>query len=219
MNGPHDLGGRMGFGPVAPETDEPLFHAPWEARTLGLTLAAAALGHWTVDESRHARECLPPATYLSASYYEIWLRALTTLLLRHGELSPEEIEHAKAMRPPRRPERRLSAEAVPAVLARGGPTDRPLATGPRFAIGSRVRTRNMHPTGHTRLPAYARDKLGTVETHRGAHVLPDSNAHGGGERPTHLYTVRFDGRTLWGEDADPGLTVSIDAFETYLDAA
>ena len=209
----------MGFGPVAPERDEPLFHEPWEPRVLGLTLAAAALGHWTLDESRHARETLPPATYLAASYYEIWLRAVTELLIRHGEVSREEIDRGEALLPGLRRERRLAAERVPAVLAAGGPTDRAVGTAPRFAVGARVRTRNMHPVGHTRLPSYARDKVGIVEAHRGAHVLPDANAHGQGERPTHLYTVRFDGRTLWGEDCDPGLTVSIDAFEAYLDAA
>jgi nitrile hydratase subunit beta len=30
MNGAQDMGGQMGFGPIAPETDEPLFHAAWE---------------------------------------------------------------------------------------------------------------------------------------------------------------------------------------------
>ncbi|HBR38098.1 MAG TPA: nitrile hydratase subunit beta, partial [Sulfitobacter pontiacus] len=35
MNGGADLGGMMGFGPVVQEEDEPLFHAPWEARALG----------------------------------------------------------------------------------------------------------------------------------------------------------------------------------------
>jgi nitrile hydratase len=32
-----------------------------------------------------------------------------------------------------------------------------------------------------------------------------------------LYTVRFEGRELWGADADPMLKVSIDAFQPYLD--
>ena len=84
MNGPHDLGGQMGFGPVSPEVDEPYFHAEWEKRALGLTLSGGALGAWTIDESRHARENIPPAAYLSASYYEIWIRALEVLLERHG---------------------------------------------------------------------------------------------------------------------------------------
>ncbi len=88
MNGPHDLGGQMGFGPVAPEKDEPCFHAEWEKRALGLTLSSGAFGAWTIDESRHARENIPPADYLSASYYEIWTRALEvaarTARIRNG---------------------------------------------------------------------------------------------------------------------------------------
>ena len=218
MNGPHDVGGRMGHGPVAPEPAEPLFHEPWERRALGLTLCCGALGHWGIDESRHARESLPPATYYGVSYYEIWARALTALLLRHGEVTEEELERGEALAAPRRPERKLEAAQVPAVLAAGGPVDRPAQSEPRFSIGQQVRTRNMHPTGHTRLPSYARDKTGAVEAILGTHVFPDTNAHGGGERPQWLYTVAFDGRTLWGESADPTLTVSIDAFEPYLDA-
>ena len=80
-----------------------------------------------------------------------------------------------------------------------------------------MRTRVLNPTGHTRLPRYARGKQGTVERVHGAHVLPDSNAHGHGERPEWLYSVRFSGRELWGEAADPTLTVDIDAWESYLE--
>ena len=219
MNGPHDLGGAMGFGPVAPDPDEPRFHARWERRALGLTLAAGALGHWSLDESRHARESLPPAVYHGSGYYGIWLRALTDLLVRHGELTLEELAAGRALAPGRAADRRLAARDVAAALARGAPTEREAAAPPRFAVGDAVRTRNLHPEGHIRLPAYARDKPGRVEAVRGAHVLPDTNAHGGGENPTWLYAVAFDGATLWGEGADPGLVVSIDAFETYLDRA
>ncbi|MBN9034452.1 MAG: nitrile hydratase subunit beta [Rhizobiales bacterium] len=90
MNGPHDLGGQMGFGPVAPERDEPYFHAAWEKRALGVTLAAGAMGAWTLDESRHMRECLHPADYYSSSYYEIWIKALERLLARHGFVGAED---------------------------------------------------------------------------------------------------------------------------------
>jgi nitrile hydratase subunit beta len=80
-----------------------------------------------------------------------------------------------------------------------------------------VRARNMHPTGHTRLPRYVRGHIGTVMDVHGAHVFPDSNAAGLGEAPQWLYNVRFAGRELWGEAADPTLTVSVDAWETYLE--
>ena len=217
MNGPQDVGGLHGFGPVAPDPNEPLFHAPWEARTLAITLCCGALGHWPIDESRHARESLRPAVYYGSTYYEIWLRALTALLLEHGELTERELSEGHAIEPPVRPERKLEADRVPAVLAAGGPAERPSETKPRFSVGDTVRTRNIHTSRHCRLPAYARDKVGRIEAIRGHHVFPDTNAHGEGEQPTWLYTVTFDGRTLWGNGGDPSLTVSIDAFEPYLD--
>ncbi|WP_316014144.1 nitrile hydratase subunit beta [Roseobacter sp. HKCCA0434] len=218
MNGPHDLGGRHGFGPVVPEDAGTRFHAEWEKRALGLTLAAGALGHWNIDVSRHARESLPPVIYYTSSYYGIWLRALETLLKGAGELSEAEFAAGHAQRPGKRADRRLAPEAVPGVLAAGGPTERP---GPRpgFAIGDRVRTRNHQPPGHTRLPSYARARVGTVTASHGSHVFPDSNAHFEGEQPQPLYTVEFTAEELYGADGDPTLTVSIDAWESYLDRA
>ncbi|WP_119256057.1 nitrile hydratase subunit beta [Shinella zoogloeoides] len=217
MNGPHDLGGLHGFGPVAPEPGEPYFHAEWETRALGVTLSCGAFGAWSIDESRHARESIPPATYLSASYYEIWIRALETLLERHGFVSTAELAEGRMLEKGAEPKRVLKAEMVPAVLARGGPCDRPLDTAPRFAAGARVRTRNLNPPTHTRLPRYARDKVGVVEAVQGSFVFPDDSAHGRGENPQWVYTVVFDGAEIWGEGAEPGLTVSIDAWESYLE--
>lgn len=205
MNGPHDLGGAMGFGPVRPEPDEPPFHAPWEARALGLTLCLGALGHWSLDESRHARESLPPAVYLASSYYEIWLRGLQVLIDRHGLLDLPG-PHAK----------RLAAARVPAVMAAGTDYTRPLDSPPCFRPGDRVRARNIHPRGHVRLPRYVRGHIGTVEADHGGFVLPDASA-AGQDRGERLYTVVFDGATLWGPDAEPGTQVSVDAWESYLE--
>ena len=218
MNGPHDLGGRHGFGPVLPEDEDIRFHAEWEKRVLGVTLASGFLGHWTIDTSRHARECLPPATYLSSSYYAIWLMGLENLLKSVGELSDAELAKGHAQCPGLRQDRRAAPEAVARVLAAGGPANRD-GQAPGFAIGDRVRTRNHQPTGHTRLPAYARGATGEVTALHGAHVYPDTNAHGQGEHPCPLYTIRFAATELFGADADPGHTVSIDAWEPYLERA
>ena len=218
MNGPQDVGGRHGFGPVVPENEAVRFHADWEKRVLGITLACGALGHWTLDASRHARESLPPAVYYNASYFEIWLRALEHLLEQAGEVARDELVAGHALKPGGRPDRRLPAEAVPGVLAHGGPTARP-GPKPVFAVGDRVRTRNHQPAGHTRLPGYARGAVGVIDAVHGAHVYPDSNAHGGGEQPCPLYTVRFEAIELYGADADPTLTVNIEAWEPYLDRA
>jgi nitrile hydratase beta subunit len=219
MNGPQDLGGQMGFGPIAPERDEPLFHASWEKRALGLTIAAGAMGHWNIDESRHARESLHPADYYSSTYYEIWIKALEVLLKRHGFVSPQELEAGHSSGKGTEPKRTLKAENVAAVLAKGGPCDRPIAQEPRFEAGDRVRTHNFNPETHTRLPRYARGKIGRIEAVRNGFVFPDSNAHGKGENPQYVYTVVFSGPEIWGDEADPKLTVSIDAWESYLEPA
>ncbi|MEP7454736.1 nitrile hydratase subunit beta [Phyllobacterium sp. SB3] len=219
MNGPQDLGGQMGFGPVAPEADEPLFHADWEKRALGLTLAAGGMGHWNIDESRHARESLHPADYYSSTYYEIWIKALEVLLERHGFVSGEELTTGRSLIEGTPPRRVLSANNVSTVLAKGGPCDREMTTIPRFAAGDHIRTRNLNPQTHTRLPRYARNKFGTIEAVRDGFVFPDTNAHGGGENPQYVYTVVFPATEIWGETADPTLTISIDAWESYLEPA
>lgn len=219
MNGAQDLGGMMGFGPVVPEPEDIRFHADWEKRALAITLAAGAMGRWNIDTSRHARETLHPADYLSSSYYEIWTKGLEKLLAAAGLVSAADLAAGRAVDPAIPGQKVLRADQVAAVLARGSNYERPAAAPARFAVDDVVLTRNDHPAGHTRLPRYARGKVGTVERVHGVFVLPDSNAHGRGESPQWLYTVRFDGRELWGEGADPTLTVSIDAWEGYLDPA
>jgi nitrile hydratase subunit beta len=220
MNGAQDLGGLMGFGPVKPEANEPVFHAAWERRALGVTLCCNALGEWNIDINRRTRESLHPVDYLRSSYYEIWIKGLTRLLAERGLVSPAELDAGRALgpaRPTMRPP--LKAVDVPAALAKGGPCNRPLDRAPLFAAGERVRTRNINPVGHTRLPRYARDKLGTIERRHDAFVFPDSNAQRQGEDPQWVYTVVFTGRALWGEAADPTLTVAFDCWEPYLEKA
>ena len=220
MNGPQDLGGMMGFGPVLPEKDEPYFHGEWEKRALAVTLACGALGQSTLDESRHARETIPPAQYLSKSYYDIWITALEKLLQRHGMVGTDELQQGAALHalaPTRNPV--LQADRVAAALAKGSPTERALDAAPRFAIGERVATKVMHPTTHTRLPRYARGKTGIVKFLHGAHVFPDTHAHGLGEQPCHCYGIEFSASELWGEGADPTLSVMVDCWEPYLERA
>jgi nitrile hydratase subunit beta len=219
VNGAHDMGGMHGFGPVEPEPGEPPFHADWERRVFALTLAMGATGEWNLDASRFARESQPPGDYLSETYYEIWLAGLERLLAERELVTREEGAAGRPLTPPRELARRLSAADVEQMLHRGGPTERE-PTGPaRFAVGDRVRARELNPHTHTRLPRYVRGHAGEVVTVHGCHVFPDAHAHGGGEDPQWLYTVRFDARELWGEDADPAAAVSVDAWEPYLEPA
>lgn len=219
MNGPHDLGGQMGFGAVAPEKDEPVFHAPWESRVLALTLAMGAAREWNIDKSRHARERLPPAQYLGSSYYKIWTDGLIELMVAQGLVTREEVASGRMATSPKKVAGKLLAKDVPAVVAKGGPTSREAVAAPRFKPGDKVRTRNMHPTGHTRLPRYLRGHVGEIARLHGAYVFPDTNAHGKGENPQALYTVKFSARDIWGEARHPRDTVSADLWEPYLEPA
>jgi nitrile hydratase len=219
MNGAHDLGGVHGFGSVDTEPNEPVFHAEWERRVFALTRAMGATGEWNLDAVRFAREDRQPVEYLAMSYYERWLAGLERLLTERGLVGPDELAAGRSLRPGRALPRILGVAEVAATLGRGSQTSREATRPARFAPGDRVRAENIHPSGHTRLPRYVRGHAGTVVRAHGAHVFPDSNAHGRGEDPQWLYTVCFDGRELWGAEADPTLTVSVDAFEPYLEPA
>jgi nitrile hydratase beta subunit len=218
MNGVHDMGGMHGFGRIPIEPDEPVFHADWEARALAMTLAMGAWKRWNIDASRYAREAIPPATYLNFTYYERWLDALIQLMLKADLVSEEELRTGRATQADARRVPPLDAIAAEKMLRRGGPAARSIDAEPAFDCGDAVRTRNSHPAGHTRLPRYARGRNGVVVRHHGAHVLPDTNAHFEGEHPQHLYAVRFSARELWGPEASAVDSVTLDLWESYLEA-
>ena len=209
-----DLGGQPGLGPVLPEPEGALWHAAFEPRALALTLAMGATGAWNIDQSRACRETQPG--YPRLSYYRLWLAALQRLMLARGLVSEAELASGHALQPAKPVPRVLAAADVPATLARGSSTARACMLAARFAVGDRVRTRAGPVPHHTRLPGYAQGRSGVVERLHGCHVFADSHAQGLGEQPQWLCSVAFDGRTLWPE-AQPGLTVSVDAWDSYLE--
>src|SRR5580692_9402508 len=184
-----DLGGQSVPGAIVPEPEGELFHAPWEPRVMALVVAMGPTGLSNIDMNRTVRETLPD--YRSLSYYEIWLAALEKLALQKGVLSDS----------PPPPKQVLRAASVLAVIKKGFPASRPATEPARFSVGDSVRTASVPPDHHTRLPAYARDKLGVIARVHGVHVFPDTNAQGLGESPRWLYTVAFTARELWGESA------------------
>jgi nitrile hydratase subunit beta len=218
MDGIHDMGGMHGFGRVEPKKNAPVFHAAWEGRCLALNRAMGAIGAWTIDEGRAGIEELPPDVYLSSSYYGKWALRLQNMVVARGLAGADELAAGHALREHKPLSHKLTAADVTRTLTRGS-FGRPAPAPARFAVAERVRTKNIHPPTHTRLPRYARGHVGVVEAIRGCHVFPDSTALGGGENPQWLYTVVFDARELFGETADPTLRVSIEAFEPYLDSA
>ena len=217
MDGIHDMGGMDGFGSVHPETNEPVFHAPWEGRVLAINRAIGALGAWNIDMGRYGIELLAPDVYLANSYYARWFLRLERMLVEHGLVESDEIATGRAVSVGKKSDRgTLGVDDVGPSLQRGA-FGRPATAAARFRIGERVRARNIHPVSHTRLPRYVRGHVGLIERVHGAHVFPDSVVLGKGEDPQWLYTVCFDGKDLWGADADPTVKVSVDAFEPYLE--
>jgi len=218
MNGVHDMGGMHGMGPIEYEKDEPVFHARWEGLAFALNRAMGVWAKWNLDASRHGIERLPPAEYLRMSYYEKWTARLELLLVESGLVTAEEL--AAGMPAPGSPKAlpALTAEKVPA-LGKGRPASRDVPVAPRFHAGQSVRALNMHPAGHTRLPRYARGKQGTVDRDHGVFVFPDTNARFLGEKPQHVYSVRFAACELWGGQASPRDSVYLDLWDDYLEPA
>jgi nitrile hydratase len=217
MNGIHDMGGMQGFGPIVPEKNEPVFHAPWEGRLMAMRRAIAATGK--LLGVRPEIESLPAEDYLRMSYYEKWYVASVENFVAMRLVTREEIATGKPAKG--------SVKSVPALKATEAAKFAlqvphgmlKTKVTPRYAAGQRVKARNMHPAGHTRLPRYVRGRTGVIETDRGVQALPDTNVYGRGENPEHVYSVRFAARELWGEQASPRDSVYLDLWEDYLEPA
>lgn len=218
MNGAHDMGGGMGFGPVVPEPNEPIFHADWERGVLALTLAMGFHGKWNIDTSRYYRENRSPSEYLNFTYYQIWFAALEQLLLEHGFITADELRVGRALMPPAKDPPPNPAN-VARALERGFPANVPADIPARFQLGQKVKVRDMTTTGHTRAPRYTRGRVGEVVRDHGIFIFPDTHAMKQGQKPQHLYNIRFQARELWGDYAAANDAVHVDMWDDYLDLA
>lgn len=219
MNGVHDLGGMQDMGPVQAEQNEPVFHEPWQGRAYAVSRAMGAWRKWNLDASRYQRELIRPADYFTMSYYERWMVALVELMLKNRMVTPAELESGKPDPGSAKHTPPLTADKVAILTAKGVLASRDVAVTARLHSGQRVRARNINPVGHTRLPRYARGKVGTIHLDHGVFVFPDTNALFLGEKPQHVYSVRFAARELWGEQAAPQDSVYIDMWDDYLEPA
>ncbi len=197
------MGGMHGFGPVVVEKNEPVFHSRWEGKVRAIMNRTVGR-YYHLDEFRHAIERMPPDAYLRASYYEKWLHALETMMVEQGVITQEELRTGRADGPA--PEAHLEREPRPELKA-------------RFRPGDTIVTRNLNPTGHTRLPRYARGKRGVVRTVHGPFLLPDRNAHGRHQEWEACYAVEFSACELWGDEAPATDRVCVDLWESYLKSA
>jgi nitrile hydratase len=105
------------------------------------------------------------------------------------------------------------------LLARGTVSSRDVQVIPSFTVGQQVRARNINPATHTRLPRYARGKVGGIVRDHGVFVFPDTNAHYLGEKLQYVYSVRFPARELWGDQAAPKDSVHVEMWDDYLEPA
>jgi len=219
MNSVHDMGGMQGMGSVLHEENEPVFHAPWEGRIYAINSSLRAMGVWNLDAWRHQIELLPPVDYLRMSYYERWLRINEQLLVKHGLVTPAEMATGTPDPESAKTTPALTAASAAHLLGRNILSSHDPEVPPRFKVGQLVRTRNMNPAGHTRLPRYARGKVGAIGRDHGVYTFPDSNAHFGGQNRQHVYSVRFAARELWGESVSPRDSVHLDMWDDYLEHA
>jgi nitrile hydratase len=219
VNGVHDLGGMHGMGPIRAEKNEPVFHEAWEGRAFAVVRAMGAWRKWNLDASRFEREQIPPLDFFRLSYYERWIVGLIGLMMKTGLVTRAELERGTPDPGSVKQSPALNAEAVPSLVSKGASARRNVEVQARFRPGQRVRGRTIHPVGHTRLPRYVRGRLGTVDKDHGVFVFPDTNALFLGEQPQHVYSVRFDARELWGEQAAAKDSVYVDLWDDYLEPA
>ncbi len=215
MNGVHDMGGMQDMGPIELEKNEPVFHARWEGRVAAMSRAVGATGKLR-GAGRPAIESIPAAEYLRMSYYERSMTALVEGMVVSGLVTRAEVASGKAAKGAAKTVPALHAADAAVLSFRVAPVAN-LTAEPRFRVGQRVRGRNMHPVGHTRLPRYARGRTGVIERDHGVYVFPDTNVYGRGQNPQHVYSVRFAARELWGEQASARDAVYIDMWDDYLE--
>jgi nitrile hydratase len=212
------MGGMHGMGPIHREVNEPVFHEEWEGRVYALTRVVRGRDY-NLDRGRHQIELLPPAEYLRMSYYERWFTRMVSQLLENNVVTQAELESGRPAPGTPKATPAMTAAMAPGLVTRRNSARRAVDAKPRFRVGQRVRARNFHPTGHTRLPRYARGKQGVIALDHGVFLFPDTNAHFRGEKPQHVYSVRFAARELWGPQASPRDFVHIDMWDDYLERA
>lgn len=218
MNGIHDMGGMQDMGAIEYAKSEPVFHEAWEGRVHAMSFAVQGTGKLRLG-LRPPMEAIPPGEYLRMSYYERWITAVTERLVASGLVTRAEIASGRPDAATGKADIALSPAAAVAELFKIPATRRNLPVAAHFQVGQRVRARNIHPVTHTRLPRYARGKVGKIERDYGVFVFADTSVYSAGEKPQHLYSVRFSARELWGDQMPVQDSVHLDLYDDYLEPA
>lgn len=212
MNGIHDMGGMTCFGQIENDQNEPVFHDDWERKVLAITVATSSL-FGPLDKRRYMLEKIDPVEYLRSSYYERWL-----IRLEHS-LKELELDNKNQSSLSNAKNSLIDPNKIEHVIREGRPSNR--KTGrqdARFSTGDFVRAKNISPMGHTRLARYVRGRCGVIFKSHGTHCFPDTTAHGAGENPQPLYSVRFSAEELWGNGSSNHDMLFIDLWEDYLES-
>lgn len=214
MDGIHDLGGRQGFGRIDVNEPEKPFHQELDGIGWAINQTTRAPG-LSIDWWRFIRENTPPVDYLSRPYFDQWAMTQLIALIDSGQILLEEVLDGD-VRPVAHPAPIMSrADVLEATAKAAVRFDKPAGKQALYSPGDTVTTQSHGVAGHTRLPAYARGKSGTITAHHGAHLFPDDGARGI-ENVEHLYTVRFSGTELWPADPETNSAVYLDLWEPYL---
>ncbi len=217
MDGPHDLGGKEGFGPVVTDEPETAFHHDWEGRMWGIPRCGAGAPGVTIDWWRHVRELIDPVDYLTRPYFDSWAQTELATYINGGLITLDEVKTGHSATPKEREARKVSvAEAIAQDATQGTDYSRPIEARPAFKVGDQVRSLVFTQRHHTRLPGYVRGKPGRIHAHHGAHILPDESAKGN-EVAQHLYSVVFEAKDLWPEAGSKRDRVYLDLWESYLE--
>lgn len=221
MDGIHDLGGRNDFGPLEIEQDEPFFHHHWEKKVFSMAMAAPFVAEFGDDQFRRQIEHLSPQQYLESSYYELWFEGMVNQLKELNVVSDAELKQATSIHPlPTEFDinNQAQADGLMAIVEQGLSQAMPGARGAhRFGTDDKVVTLARIPATHTRLPQYARGKIGRVIAEHGMFIFADTNSVNVGLTPQMLYTVEFQASELWGDEAQPGDTLCLDLWDAYLE--
>lgn len=221
MDGIHDLGGKQGYGAIDRDGEDEVFHHDWEGREWGIAQCARTPGI-TIDWWRHCRELIMPVDYLARPYFDSWAQTDFSTYIEAGWITLDEVDAGHSLTaeidygepPPAMSLEQVLDEDRAHALRFDAEIDAP----PAFAVGQRVLTARHGHAGHTRLPQYARGRVGTINACHGAHVFPDLSASGT-ELHQHCYNVMFEAAELWPEAAGRRDRVYLDLWESYLEQA
>lgn len=243
----HNLGGLEGLDPITPETE--VFVEPWEKRIFGIHTAMMALSNhlassppayniesvptsfksfWTWGHLRMGAEAMHPFEYFRLRYYEKWLGGISGFFVSEGYITQEELDTrtAEFLANSELADAPLPTGGAPAIdeqvlkyLREGDSPMRALSAPPKFAVGDKVKIKELSPADHSRLPGNLMGKVATVVlVYDGAFAYFFPTADGIGE-PMPVYSLAFQPEDLWAESlTEPNLIYYNDIFEAYIEA-